>query len=138
MGKRQKVQREFQYLSTIGFASCVLGTYEIFLTTNTSGLRDGGLAGLFWSLIWTYIGQSFVVLSLAEMASMAPTAGGQHYYVSGMPRNGRKFCSIFSTLNFCFGSDIPGRRVCTPTMAAPTIVLFRLDVSDIVAERGYC
>lgn len=26
MGKRQELQRKFQYLSTIGFASCVLGT----------------------------------------------------------------------------------------------------------------
>jgi choline transport protein len=32
----------------------------------------GGLAGLFWSLVWCYAGQSFIVLSLAEMASMAP------------------------------------------------------------------
>jgi hypothetical protein len=31
---------------------------------------DGGLAGLFWSYIWTFIGFGFVVLSLAEMASM--------------------------------------------------------------------
>jgi len=39
----------------------------------------GGLAGLFWSVVWTSIGQFFVVLSLAEMASMAPTAGGQSH-----------------------------------------------------------
>ncbi len=31
---------------------------------------DGGLAGLFWAYIWNFIGFSFVVLSLAEMASM--------------------------------------------------------------------
>jgi hypothetical protein len=32
---------------------------------------DGGLAGLFWSYVWNFIGFSFVVLSLAEMASMS-------------------------------------------------------------------
>jgi hypothetical protein len=31
---------------------------------------DGGLAGLFWSYVWNFIGFSFVVLSLAEMSSM--------------------------------------------------------------------
>lgn len=79
MGKRQELQRKFQFLSTVGFASCVLGTWEIFLTASTPGLMNGGLAGLFWSLVWTSFGQFFVALSLAEMSSMAPTAGGQSH-----------------------------------------------------------
>lgn len=41
---------------------------------NTQGLTDGGLAGLFWAYIWNFIGFSFVVLSLAEMASMLVAA----------------------------------------------------------------
>lgn len=41
-------------------------------SANTQGLIAGGLAGLFWSLVWCYAGQTFIVLSLAEMASMAP------------------------------------------------------------------
>lgn len=60
-----------------GFTSCVLGTWEILLTANTTGLQNGGLPGLFWSLVMAYIGQFFVVMSLAEMSSMAPTAGGE-------------------------------------------------------------
>jgi hypothetical protein len=36
------------------------------------GLVDGGPAGLIWSYIWTFFGFVFVVMSLAEMASMAP------------------------------------------------------------------
>lgn len=38
--------------------------------SNTQSLISGGLAGLFWSLCWVYIGQLFVILSLAEMSSM--------------------------------------------------------------------
>lgn len=52
-----------------------MGTWEILLTSNTPALLAGGSAGLFWSVCWAYAGQAFVVLSLAEMASMAPTAG---------------------------------------------------------------
>lgn len=70
MGKRQELRRKFQMLSAIGFTSCVMGTWEILLTANTLVLVNGGLAGLFWSLIWSHVGQFFVVLSLAEMASM--------------------------------------------------------------------
>ncbi|OAX79052.1 hypothetical protein ACJ72_06632 [Emergomyces africanus] len=46
------------------------------------GLTNGGLAGLFWSYIWTFIGFGFVIFSLAEMASMAPISGGQYHWVS--------------------------------------------------------
>lgn len=39
-------------------------------SSNTQGLTDGGLAGLFWSYVWTFIGFGFVIFSLGEMASM--------------------------------------------------------------------
>lgn len=53
---------------------------NIWLTgdsATTQGMVDGGIAGLFWSYVWTWLGFSTVMASLAEMASMAPTAGGQ-------------------------------------------------------------
>lgn len=49
-------------------------------SSNTQGLIAGGLPGLFWSLVWCYTGQTFVVLSLAEMASMAPVRTHTLYY----------------------------------------------------------
>jgi len=51
----------------------------MFLTTSGRSLSNGGLAGMFWSQIWTTIGQFFIVLSLAELASASPTAGGQYH-----------------------------------------------------------
>lgn len=54
----------------------------MLLTATTQGLENGGLAGLIWSFVWTFFGFFFVVISLAEMASMAPTSGGQYHWVS--------------------------------------------------------
>jgi amino acid transporter len=51
-------------------------------SANTQGLIDGGLAGLFWTYVWTFIGFGIVMMSLAEMASMAPISGGQYHWVS--------------------------------------------------------
>lgn len=66
-------------------------------SANTQGLVNGGLAGLFWSYVWTFLGFSLIIMSLAEMASMyvahaarwsmlivrrAPTSGGQYHWVS--------------------------------------------------------
>ncbi|OAQ85066.1 amino acid transporter [Purpureocillium lilacinum] len=97
MGKKQEFRRNFRMLSTIGFTICVTGTWIILLTSNTQGLIAGGMAGLFWSLVWSHIGQFFIVLSLAEMASMAPTAGGQYHWVSEFaPREYQKILSYLS------------------------------------------
>jgi amino acid transporter len=66
-------------------------------SANTQGLIAGGLSGLFWSLCWAYTGQFFIVLSLAEMAAMAPTAGGQYHWVSEFaPREYQKVLSYIS------------------------------------------
>ena len=97
MGKKQELRRNFRTLSSIAFTTCNMGTWEILLTANTQGLIAGGSAGLFWSLVWVYIGQAFVILSLAEMASIAPTAGGQYHWVSEFaPRKYQKILSYTS------------------------------------------
>ena len=79
MGKKQELRRNFRPLSTIAFTVILQGTWEVLLAASTQGMVDGGLAGLFWSYMWTFIGFSLVMLSLAEMASMAPTSGGKRY-----------------------------------------------------------
>ena len=52
------------------------------VSATTQGLVDGGIAGLIWSYVWTFFGMGLVNISLAEMASMAPTSGGQYHWVS--------------------------------------------------------
>lgn len=86
MGKAQELRRNFRPLSTIAFTVVLQGTWEVLLTATYQGLVDGGLAGLIWSYVWTFIGFSFVMASLAEMASMAPTSGGQYRESDQSPR----------------------------------------------------
>ncbi|OJD18037.1 hypothetical protein AJ78_01929 [Emergomyces pasteurianus Ep9510] len=82
MGKRQELIRSYRPLSALSFALILQATWEFMLMSNTEGLTNGGLAGLLWSYIWTFIGFGFVIFSLAEMASMAPISGGQYHWVS--------------------------------------------------------
>ena len=97
MGKEQEFRRNFRFLTTVGFTCCVMGTWEILMTSNTQALLAGGSAGLFWSLGWAYLGQTFIVLSLAEMSAMAPTAGGQYHWVSEFaPPRWQKLLSYLS------------------------------------------
>ncbi|KAJ5706745.1 hypothetical protein N7488_006546 [Penicillium malachiteum] len=68
--------------------------------SNSQGLQNGGFAGLFWSFVWTFFGFGFIIVSLAEMASMAPTSGGQYHWVSEFaPARYQKFLSYTTGLS---------------------------------------
>lgn len=82
MGKTQETNRNFQGVTLISFTCICMATWEWMIMSNTQGLVDGGRAGLFWSYLWTFVGYSFLGASLADMASMAPTAGGQYHWTS--------------------------------------------------------
>lgn len=92
MGKKQQFRRNFRFVTTVGFTCCVMGTWEILMTSNTQALLAGGSGALFWSLCWCYLGQTFIVLSLAEMSSMAPTAGGQYREAAPVRRSFEIVC----------------------------------------------
>lgn len=50
--------------------------------SNSYSLYNGGLAGSVWGFIITWLFVLCMIASMAEMASMAPTAGGQYHWVS--------------------------------------------------------
>lgn len=82
LGKKQEFRRNFSFLATLGFISIYMATWEFVLVSLSVGLLNGGFGGLFWVFIGTIVCYSSVVVSLAEMESMAPTSGGQYHWVS--------------------------------------------------------
>ncbi|KAF2203201.1 amino acid transporter [Delitschia confertaspora ATCC 74209] len=94
MGKRQETRRNFRSITILGFVMVILSTWEAQLATAVFGLSNGGTAGLIWGYFAVFIGFGFVVASMAEMASMAPTSGGQYHWVSEFaPRSCQRFLS---------------------------------------------
>ena len=60
-------------------------------------LTDGGTAGIFWGYTLIVFASIFIYLSIAEMASMSPTAGGQYHWVSEYaPPSCQKFLSYMT------------------------------------------
>ncbi|KXL51510.1 hypothetical protein M433DRAFT_60067 [Acidomyces richmondensis BFW] len=97
MGKKQEMRRVFRQVSLISFTAIIMGTWQWILLANNQALVDGGRGGLFWSYIWTLVGYIFIAASLADMAAMAPTAGGQYHWVSEFsPRKYQQMLSYFS------------------------------------------
>ncbi|KAF2824350.1 amino acid transporter [Ophiobolus disseminans] len=94
MGKTQETRRTFRSVTILGFCMVMLSTWEVVLATSVFALSNGGTAGLIWGYLIVMVGFGFVVASLAEMASMAPTAGGQYHWVSEFaPPTCQKFLS---------------------------------------------
>ncbi|KAI9803960.1 MAG: hypothetical protein M1833_000241 [Piccolia ochrophora] len=94
LGKQQELKRNFRFISILGFTVTLMSTWESMLVASTFGLIDGGFAGLIWVYLGTFCGFFAVVCSMAEMASIAPTSGGQYHWVSEFaPRSMQRFLS---------------------------------------------
>jgi len=94
MGKTQTLRRNFGFFSIFGFTMILLNSWEIQISTLSTNLALSGPAGLIYVYIGVFAGMIFVILSMAEMASIAPTAGGQYHWVSEFaPASSQKFLS---------------------------------------------
>ena len=78
LGRTQETKRVFTFLSILGFGSTLMVTWEVILANLGAILTNGGTAGMFWGFLLVAVGYTFVYASLSEMASMAPTSGGQY------------------------------------------------------------
>lgn len=79
LGKAQLLRRNFRFFSIFSFTMILLSTWETMLGLAAFSLGNGGTAGLIYMYIVTFVGFGFLIASMAEMASMAPTAGGQYH-----------------------------------------------------------
>ncbi|KAK3680311.1 hypothetical protein LTR37_021346 [Vermiconidia calcicola] len=88
MGRKQELKRRFKYFSIAGYVVVLGNTWEFSIVTSAFALANGGTAGAIWTTIIVCLGMFFVVLSMAEVASMAPTSGGQYHWVSEIAPRG--------------------------------------------------
>ncbi|KAK4209727.1 amino acid/polyamine transporter I [Rhypophila decipiens] len=97
LGKRPVLRRNFGFMSILGFSCTVLITWEGMFVISTSSLLNGGPAGLLWGYLIVWVGMMSTYAVLSELASMAPTAGGQYHWVSILaPDSSRKFLSYLT------------------------------------------
>lgn len=69
--------------------------WEVALGTSFFALFNGGTAGFIWMHLVAWSGFICINISMAEMASMAPTTGGQYHWVSEFaPYKSQKFLSF--------------------------------------------
>lgn len=90
-------ERNFGFMSILGFSCTVLITWERSLTLFLTGLQNGGPAGIIYGFLLVWIGNLSVFSTLSELVSMAPTSGGQYHWVSMLaPPSCAKFLSYIT------------------------------------------
>lgn len=82
LGLLPTFRRRFKFIAMIGFSSTVVVAWQNTTTTFGLALFNGGTGGLFWTYIFSMVAMCFVYLTLGELASIFPTAGGQYQWVA--------------------------------------------------------
>ena len=81
LGKVQVLKRRFGFWSLLGFAVCELVTWETTLALFSQGFNNGGPAALVYGFLIAWASTLSVYTVISELASLAPIAGGQYYWV---------------------------------------------------------
>ncbi|MCJ1230802.1 hypothetical protein MMC12_007476 [Toensbergia leucococca] len=79
LGYKQEFKRDFSLLSTFSVSFSVLGLLPSIASTLGYNLAYSGPAGSVWGWVVAGILIQFVALSMAELCSSMPTAGGLYY-----------------------------------------------------------
>lgn len=81
LGKKQVLKRRFGFWTLFGFAVCELITWETVLPLFSQAFNNGGPAGAIYGYIIAWFSTMSVYTVISELASLAPIAGGQYYWV---------------------------------------------------------
>lgn len=137
LGKKQVLKRRFSFFTLFGFAVCELITWETVLALFSQSFENGGPAGAVYGFIIAWSSTLSVYTVISELASMAPIAGGQYYWVYMLaPPEWKTVCSyIIGWLT----SLAWIATVATETLFAGTMVqgVIALDYPDYNIERWH-
>ncbi|EGY16151.1 hypothetical protein VD0002_g1113 [Verticillium dahliae] len=76
LGHAQELERRFSLVPLIALCVCLMATWEALSTVIAAGLIGGGAPCLFYNYVISFLCTICVASSLAEIASIFPTAGG--------------------------------------------------------------
>ncbi|KAG9769434.1 Choline transport protein [Exophiala dermatitidis] len=97
LGHKQELRREFSLWSLGALCLCLMATWEALSSAVAAALVSGGAPCLFYNYIISFMGTLATACSLAEIASIWPTAGGQYHWVAVLaPENRRVLASWFT------------------------------------------
>ncbi|KAI5460902.1 amino acid permease-domain-containing protein [Mariannaea sp. PMI_226] len=82
LGYTQEVKRNFSLTAMVATCVNLMSTWEALSSTLAAGLVSGGPVSLVYGAVVAFLGSLCAAMSLAELASSYPTAGGQYHSVA--------------------------------------------------------
>lgn len=96
LGKVQQVKRNFGFWTILGLTASMMCTWEAVFFANAPAMINGGPATLVYGFIYAFLGALSTAASLAELASIYPTSGGQYHWTAMLaPPPQKAFLSWF-------------------------------------------
>ncbi|KAI0116467.1 amino acid transporter [Nemania sp. FL0031] len=96
LGKKPVLKRNFAFMSMLGFSCAIMNTWEGELLLFYQSYENGGSAGSIYGFLIVWVGTLCAFITMGELASMAPTSGGQYHWVYMLaPLSSRRFLSYF-------------------------------------------
>ncbi|KAI0021094.1 amino acid transporter [Xylariomycetidae sp. FL0641] len=101
-GYKDQLKRQYGLFGIVGIALTVDNAWAALGSSISVSILSGGPPGLIYGLIVALFYYSFIGLSLAELASSVPTAGGVYHWatIAGGPRWGRMLGFFTGWINF--------------------------------------
>lgn len=97
MGHKQELIRRYRVFSMVSFVTIATSAWCLNAFVITPAIVDGGVPSMIWSNVWCFVGYIPIILSMAEMSSMAPIAGAQYHWVSEFaPENHQRILSYLT------------------------------------------
>ncbi|KAF7594391.1 hypothetical protein BBP40_009372 [Aspergillus hancockii] len=91
----QKLERYLNFFSSLAFSATLLASWESTGGSLQAGLYNGGPAVIVYGIIISTIGNLTIACSLAELATVHPTAGAQYHWMYILAPRFRRFLSFF-------------------------------------------
>ncbi|KAI0473748.1 amino acid transporter [Xylariaceae sp. FL0804] len=101
-GYKDQLTRQYGLLGIVGIALTVDNAWAALGSSISVSILNGGPPGLIFGLIVAIFYYSFIGLSLAELASSVPTAGGVYHWatIAAGPKRGRAVGFFTGWINF--------------------------------------
>ncbi|KAH7123042.1 amino acid permease [Dactylonectria macrodidyma] len=97
LGHTQELNRQYSLLTLGALCICLMGTWEALSSVVATALLSGGAPCLFYNLLISVICTLCIATSLAEIASIYPTAGGQYHWVAALSPASSRSAASFMT-----------------------------------------
>ncbi|KPM38496.1 hypothetical protein AK830_g8056 [Neonectria ditissima] len=106
LGHQQELNRQFSLPALGALCLCLMATWEALSTVITTALVSGGPPCLFYNYVLSFICTIAIVISLGEIASIYPTAGGQYHWVAALCPPSTKAAASWATGWISVGGQI--------------------------------